>query len=295
MEKMKLALKIDVQTVRGTRQGVPRLIELFHKHSATASFFFCVGPDRSGRALKHLLRANLLGHYGISSLLYGTLLPGPRIGKRCGSIMREAQAAGYEVGLQANDAALWLNHAAQGDAEWSEKQMRLGCDRFTGIFGEPPKTHAAAGWQMNLHAYRLTQRMGFDYCSDTRGQCPFIPIYHGEIIACPQLPTTLPTLNEAIKRAGLEACVEHMLNLTANPPATGHLYTLRAELEGMKLAPVFEHLLQGWRAQGYELVATRELFGSLETGKLPRHEVELGKLPGTSAMIMLQAKEFLAG
>ena len=292
---MKLALKIDVQTLRGTRQGVPRLIELLQKHNATASFFFCVGPDHSGRALKRLLRNNLLKYYGLPSLLYGTLLPGPDIGKKCGAIMRQARADGFEVGLQAYDAAAWTNHAAQSAAGWSEKQMRLGHGRFADIFGEPPKTHAAAGWQMNLYAYRLTQRMGFDYCSDTRGRCPFIPIYRGEIIACPQLPTTLPTLDEAIKSAGVKGAADHLLNLSANPPATGHLYSLRAELEGMRLAPLFERLLLGWRAQGYELVATRELYASLETGKFPRHEVALGKLPGASDMLMLQNKEFLAG
>ncbi len=291
---MKLALKIDVQTVRGTRQGVPRLIELLQKYNATASFFFCVGPDHSGRTLKRLLRGNLLKYYGLPSLLYGTLLPGPDIGRQCGDIMRKARAAGFEVGLQAYDAAAWINHAAQSDAGWSEKQMRLGCERFAEIFGESPKTHAAAGWQTNLHACRLTQRMGFDYCSDTRGRCPFIPIYRGEIIACPQLPTTLPTLDEAIKSAGMDTSADHVLNLSTNPPANGHLYTLRAELEGMKLTPLFERLLRGWRAQGYELVATRELYASLETGKLPRHEVALGKLPGAGDMLMLQNKEFLA-
>ena len=292
---MKLALKIDVQTVRGARQGVPRIIELLQKHNAAASFFFCVGPDHSGRAVKRLLRDNLLKYYGIPSLLYGTLLPGSNIGKQCGDIMRKAQAAGYEIGLQAYDAAAWSNHAAQSDAIWSEKQMRLGYERFAEIFGEAPKIHAAADWQMSLHSYRLTQRMGFEYCSDTRGRCPFIPIYRGEIIACPQLPTTLPTLDEAIKSAGMKACTEHILNFSSNPPATGHLYTLRAEVEGIKLAPVFERLIQGWRAQGYELVATRELYASLETRKLPRHAVELGKWPGTSGVIMLQANEFLAG
>ena len=147
---------------------------------------------------------------------------------------------------------------------------------------------------MNLYTSRLTQRMGFDYCSDTRGCCPFIPIYRGEIIACPQLPTTLPTLYEAIKSAGIETSADHVLKLSTKPPATGHLYTLRAELEGMKLAPLFERLLQGWRAQGYELVATRELYASLETGKLPRHEIALGKLPGSSETLMLQNKEFLS-
>ena len=102
---------------------------------------------------------------------------------------------------------------------------------------------------MNRHAYRLTQRLGFNYCSDMRGTHPFIPIQNAEIIACPQLPTTLPTLDELIGLDGLtpDNVAERVLELSSAPTTCGHVYTLHAELEGMKLAPVFERLLEGWR------------------------------------------------
>jgi hypothetical protein len=147
-----------------------------------------------------------------------------------------------------------------------------------------------------VHALRLTQRLGFDYCSDTRGHCPFIPVWRGEIIACPQLPTTLPTLDELIGLDGLSAdnVAAHLLKLSENPPPTGHVYTLHAELEGMKLLPVFEALLAGWTAMGYELVATRELFGTFKRQALPRHELVMGEIPGRSGTLALQGKEFLA-
>jgi undecaprenyl phosphate-alpha-L-ara4FN deformylase len=51
---------------------------------------------------------------------------------------------------------------------------------------------------MNRHALRLTQRLGFCYASDCRGKFPFIPVIDGEIVLCPQLPTTLPTLDELL-------------------------------------------------------------------------------------------------
>ena len=51
--------------------------------------------------------------------------------------------------------------------------------------GEEPHVHGAAGWQMNSHAYRHTQTVGFRYCSDTRGTHPFIPVIRAEIVACP--------------------------------------------------------------------------------------------------------------
>ena len=58
-----------------------------------------------------------------------------------------------------------------------------------------------------------TQRLGFDYCSDTRGTHPFIPMWNAEIIACPQLPTTLPTLDELIGVGGItpDNVAQHLL------------------------------------------------------------------------------------
>ena len=53
---MKLALKIDVDTLRGTQEGVPRLVELLRKHGAGATFLFSLGPDHTGRALRRIFR-----------------------------------------------------------------------------------------------------------------------------------------------------------------------------------------------------------------------------------------------
>src|SRR5258706_11965212 len=135
--------------------------------------------------------------------------------------------------------------------------MALACERCEGIFGEPARIPAAAGWQMNRHAYRLTQRLGFNFCSDTRGSGPFVPVYQGEIVACPQLPTTLPTLDEMIGLDGVNAgnVVDRLLEMTRREAPFGHVFTLHAELEGMKFAPIFERLLGGWREQGHELIS----------------------------------------
>jgi len=301
---MKLALKIDVDTYRGTREGVPRLLQLLRKYEAGATFLFSLGPDHTGRASRRVLRpgfltkisrTSMLEHYGIRTLLYGTVLPGPDIGLRCANTLRAVRDAGFEVGIHAWDHAKWQNHVTAADAAWTEREMQLASDRFEKIFGERAQVHGAAGWRMNLHAYRLTQRFGFVYCSDTRGSCPFIPIYNAEIIACPQLPTTLPTLDELIGIDDLTAdnAAERVLELSRAAPPTGHVYTLRAELEGMTLAPQFERLLAGWRAARYELVSLRDYYGALEPEFLPRHTVTAAEFPGCSGALALQSKEFL--
>src|SRR5262249_5063317 len=191
---MKLALKIDVDTYPGPPNGGPRLAELLKKHGAGATFFFSLGPDHTGRAIKRAFRRGFLSkvsrtsvvsHYGLRTLLYGTLLPGPDIGRRCADVMRAVRDAGFEVGIHTWDRVRWQGGVGGADARWTERQMVLARERFQNIMGEPARAHAAAGWQMNLHALRLTQRLGFDYGSDSRGSCPFIPVWRAEVVSCP--------------------------------------------------------------------------------------------------------------
>jgi hypothetical protein len=66
------------------------------------------------------------------------------------------------------------------------------------------------------------------------------------------------------------------------------VYTLHAELEGMRLAETFERLLAGWQEQGYQLVSCRELFASLNTADLPRHHLANGEIAGRSGILALQ-------
>ncbi|HEX8010533.1 MAG TPA: polysaccharide deacetylase family protein [Casimicrobiaceae bacterium] len=306
---MLLALKIDVDTLRGTREGVPRLAEMLRQHDAGATFLFSVGPDHTGRAIRRVFRpgfvakvqrTSVVQHYGVKTLLYGTLLPGPDIGRRAGDLMRRVRDEGFEVGVHSWDHVKWQDGLHSAGAEWTGRQMGLACKRFTDIFKEAPRTHGAAGWQMNAHALRLTQTLGFDYCSDGRGTHPHLPVWNAELIRCPQLPTTLPTLDELIGTDGVtEANVaERLLASTASPPASptfaGHVFTLHAELEGMRLAGVLDRLLAGWKAQGYRLVAMRTLYESLQGFALPRCEVRPGGVPGRTGTLLKQGEEFLA-
>ncbi len=286
-----LALKVDVNTYRGTREGVPRLVETLQRHNAQATFFFTLGTDTTGRAIKRIFRPGFIGkvsrtsmieHYGVRTLLYGTLLPPPDIGKKCVDILRMVDVAGFEVGIHCYDHSRWQDHVASQDAKWTKRELQKAVDRFIEIFGVAPRAHAAAGWQMNRHALRLMQHFGFAYSSDTRGTHPFIPTWHAEIIACPQLPTTLPTMDELMNREGvtLENIAQHILKLTEAPPESGHVFTLRAELEGGKWLPIFEQLIQGWQAQGYELVSLRQYLGNLDLEVLPRREVVMCEVEG---------------
>lgn len=294
----KLALKVDVKTFRGTRVGVPRLMEVMQRHQVQASFFFTLGKDHSGRALKRIFRPGFLskaarlslwGHYGIKTMLYGTLLPAPDIGRKCADLMRVVRDAGFEVGIRCYDSIRWQDQVVNRNMEWTKLEMQRAVDRFIEIFGMASKSYAAADGQLNRHALRLMQGFGFNYTSDTRGTHPFIPSWNAEIVACPQLPTTLPTLVELINRGDitLENVVPYMLKLTENPPPDGHVFTLQAEFEGGKWLPVFEQLLEGWKSQGYDIVSLRRYAEGLPAN-LPRHEIAMRAVEGSIGKQALQ-------
>lgn len=298
---MKLALKIDVDTYRGTMEGVPNLLRLLDRLRVPATFLFSLGPDHTGRALKRVFRPGFLSkvsrtsvvsHYGIRTLLYGVLLPGPDIGVRCASLMRSVRDAGHEVGIHTWDHIRWQDGVEHADDAWTDAEIHKAVHRFAEVFHSPPFTHGAAGWQMNPRAFALTAKMGFDYSSDTRGVSPFMPSVDGIVIRCPQLPSTLPTLDEllGVDNIDVNNVAAHVLKLTAAQPAHAPVYTLHAELEGMKLLPVFEQLLKGWQAQGYSLTTSRDLFDDLDLKRLPVHRVVRGTVPGRSGTLMLQGE-----
>jgi len=298
---LRLALKVDVDTLRGTLEGVPRIVTLLRALGAGATFYFSVGPDHTGRALKRALRPGFLkkvrrtsvvSHYGWRTLLYGTLLPGPQIGARAGDAMRAVRDAGFEVGVHCYDHVRWQDGVAQADAAWTQREFARAVDTFTTVFGAAPQSHAAAGWQLNAYTLKLESDAHLTYASDTRGTQAFMPVIGDVRGECVQIPTTLPTLDELIGTDGLTAdgACERLRASTRAAKVSDQVFTAHAELEGGQLAPQFEHLLRGWLEDGFTLVPLRDLATSLERERLPRHVIKMGTIPGRSGVLALQAE-----
>lgn len=297
----RITLKVDVDTLRGTREGVPALLELFRRYRVRATFLFSLGPDHTGRAIRRVFRPGFLGkvgrtsvleHYGLKTLLYGTVLPGPHIGKRCAPLMREVAEAGHEVGIHTYDHIRWQDFVARRDETWTQHEFDLAVQAYHAVFGRLPHTHGAAGWQMNSHAFRLEDQAGFRYASDTRGQTPFRPVVEDELLECVQLPTTLPTLDELIGLDGLTVDNVHTRVLADSHERLphGHVYTLHAELEGMKLLPVLETLIANWQADGYTIDAMDALYASLDPTTLPFHRIDYSAIAGRSGNLARQGE-----
>jgi len=293
----RIALKVDVDTLRGTREGVPRLLDIFERLGVRATFLFSLGPDHTGWAMRRAFRpgffskvsrTSVLAHYGLRTLMYGVLLPAPDIGRRAWQQMRASLDAGHECGIHTWDHVVWQDNVRTRDEAWTRRQMKLAFERYVDVFGKPPATHGAAGWQMNAEAFRQIDAWGMAYASDGRGRSPYIPVVDGRPCSHVQLPTTLPTFDELI---GLDGVTEAnvAVSLAALTQADhDQVFTLHAELEGGLLAGSFETLLKSWKAQGHELGAMDDSFRAIDRSALPHRAMTWGSVKGRSGELMIE-------
>lgn len=296
----KIGLKIDVDTERGTRIGVKNLLALFAKYNVQATFLFSLGPDNTGRALKRVFRPGFLkkvsrtsvvSTYGIKTLLNGVLWPGPHIAKKHAAILREVETAGHEVGIHSYDHCKWQDYLFA----WTELEVKQEFNRaitcFIDVFQQAPQTAGTAGWQANAASFKAYDDANLLYGSDCRGPYPFYPKINGHVFKTLQVPSNLPTLDELLGRPEypLENITPHLLQLCEHSPYA-EVFTLHAELEGMKYLAWFENFIVTAKKRGFEFVPTEILAKKALAHKkdIPICEVAQGKIEGRSGTLAVQ-------
>src|SRR5436190_8559357 len=185
---IRLALKVDADTDRGTREGVPNLVADCQAFAAPACFLFSLGPDQTGRAITRVLRpgffkkvsrTSVVEIYGVRTLLNGTLLPAPHIGRRNAPLMRSVRDAGFEVGIHCYNHYRWQDYVQTMSLDEVAAEFDAARAEFLRIFGVEAHTAGAAGWQSNGRSRDVYERAGLLYASDTRGRSPFFPRVDG--------------------------------------------------------------------------------------------------------------------
>lgn len=300
MRERLLGLRIDVDTHEGLRDGVPRLLDLLDASRVKATFYVAMGPDRSGLAVLAALRPGFLSkmrrtravrNYGLRTILSGTLLPSRPIGSAFPETLRRAREAGHETGPHAWDHRLWQDRLLTLTAGRVAAEMDKGFRAYTRALGEAPRTSAAPAWLSADSVLVHQEAYGLDFASDCRGREPFLPIADGGNLRTPQVPTTLPTLDEALgtTHEGARAFFDAMI-----PAALGQdwpVLTVHAELEGRRHADDFARWLEESRGRGLRCVPLGVLLAArVARGPLRRCALEHGSVPGRHGVVTLQAR-----
>jgi undecaprenyl phosphate-alpha-L-ara4FN deformylase len=289
-------LRIDVDTWRGTRDGVPRILDALDAAGIRATFFFSVGPDNMGRHVWRLVRPRFLWKmlrtraaslYGWDILLAGTAWPGRRIGDAFGHLMREACARGHEVGLHSWDHHAWQRNAGRWTVRELSVQIDRGVKTLEDILGRRVECSAAAGWRADERVVEAKEAFGFRYNSDCRGRCVFRPRLTGGRPGTPQVPVDLPVYDEVVgPSVPAGAFTEYIVDCFH--PGGLNVYTAHAEVEGILMAGDFRWLLA--QAKDHEI-----RFGPLGSllpanpDRLPVGLLHRGEVPGREGWLGVQA------
>ena len=252
-----LAVKVDVCTHAGLRDGVPALMRLFDELAIRASFFVSLGPDHSGRAIRRIFRpgfldkmfrTNAVGTYGWRTVLYGTLLPGPQIARSFPDTLRALVRDGHEVGMHGYDHVYWQDQLPKLTPAAVRTELERGRAVFTEILGTAPQAFGAPGWQCTAASFACEDAAELRYHSDTRGASPFSPEMDGQRFRTIDIPTTLPTLDEAYGREGTTAAELTAFYTRQLRPGL-NVYTAHAEMEGIRQLPLLRDFLTALRGQ----------------------------------------------
>jgi undecaprenyl phosphate-alpha-L-ara4FN deformylase len=297
---LRLALKVDVDTDRGTREGVPNLLADCEEFDVPACFLFSLGPDQTGRAItrvfrpgffKKVSRTSVVKLYGVRTLLNGTLLPAPHIGRRNAKVMREVRDSGFEVGIHCYNHYRWQDYVQKMSLAAIREEFLAARTEFLRVFGLEAHTAGAPGWQSNARTREVYDEANLLYASDTRGGAPFFPRIDGQTFKTLEIPSTLPTFDELIGRPEYPAAriVPHYLSLLREDQL--NVFTLHAEIEGMGHRQLFRALLAACRARGVEFVRLDDVARELLTKRdsIPVCDQTMAEIDGRSGLVAVQA------
>ncbi len=290
-----VGLRIDVDTFRGTREGVPNLLKVLAEHQVRATFFFSAGPDNMGRNIWRLFHPEFLRKmwrtkatklYGWDIFLKGALWRGPLIGKEVGHIIKTTACEGHELGLHAWDHYRWQTHIESMGGEEIHRQLVQGVEVIHECTGTSPVCSAAPGWRITEQALLEKAKFPFRYNSDCRGTSIFYPVVEGKSLSQPQIPTTLPTFDEVLGREGVtqENYNEYLTSLITRESL--NVLTIHAEVEGMSCLGLFQEFLQQLQKEGGCVVPLGKLLPPAD--QIPRAVIGKQRVEGREGWASVQ-------
>jgi undecaprenyl phosphate-alpha-L-ara4FN deformylase len=296
-----VGLEVHVDTCEGMRSGVPRLLDLFRKYGIRSTFFVPMGKDHTGWTVKRVFtrkgflrkagRAGVVSTYGVKTLMYGLLLPGPEIARRNRELLQAIVTEGHELGIHGLDHVYWHDHIRAMDRARTEAILSKAIEVYTELLSVEPRSFAAPGWTINAHALAFFDQRRFAYSSDTRGRYPFYPSMENVVHGTLQIPSTLPTLDEMV---GLEGntpaeLARYFLGCLADGL---NVISVHTELEGKRWTQFLARFIERSLAAGFRFERLIDIAEAVKReGGIPVCDCVYGYVRGRAGEVTLQGKE----
>jgi undecaprenyl phosphate-alpha-L-ara4FN deformylase len=206
--------------------------------------------------------------------------------------MRDLAQAGFETGVHGYDHVRWQDHLDELGEAGTSAEIDDSFEVYRAVFGVDSRSFAAPGWRTSRDGLAPLTRKGIVYHSDTRGRAPYRCAIGGLVMNIPEIPTTLPTLDELLgtrevpdSAAAVRYYAEHLDGSALN------VHTVHAETEGMAELATFAAIIDAWRERGVQFLQLGEVAQRLTAQELPICEVIRKTLPGRAGWISAQGPE----
>jgi peptidoglycan/xylan/chitin deacetylase (PgdA/CDA1 family) len=295
---VRLALKIDVDTYHGLKDGVPRLASFLAQEKLPASFFVTMGPDRSGWAAKRFFtrrgfarkmrRTSAARIYGWRTIFSGTLLPDRPMAASFADLMRSLREQGFEVSPHGYDHIRWHDEASGWDKQRAKRELEKVFSIYRRIFCSDPQSFSAPGWQAGEGTWRALEDFRLLYHSDSRGSAPFYPVFPSGVLKTPEIPTTLPTWDEILAWDGMSEndLVDQTWRLLSRDRL--NVWTIHAEFEGQEYFARFRQFVMRAKEYNVEWISLPKFAADITAGKIPTAGISQEELPGRAGTVTLQ-------
>jgi peptidoglycan/xylan/chitin deacetylase (PgdA/CDA1 family) len=199
---MMFSLRIDIDTFKGLKKGIPRILNILGDFNMKASFYCTLGwhGDIMSTLRQKIRSMRVSTENSFSLLTYGTefdkttnfLDETKRLffPRRFGSeleLLRRISREGHEVGPHGYVHKNWLNITA----DEMHREFEAMVSEYCRIFGVLPRSWSAPFGVINDSAIRLTEAFGLNINSYLGGKEIFHPLIDGSVCHHVMVPVTI--------------------------------------------------------------------------------------------------------
>lgn len=268
------ALKIYCDSIRGYRDGIPRLLDVLDCLGVPASIFFGMGTEDDGGMVSRIFREE--------REIVGSA-PG---------IIRDAFRRGFDCGIYGWNPREWESRLDKIRDTTLEADLKRAADLFFRRTGSRPTSSAAPGCRVSYISMRIQDDLQLLYASDTFGQYPFFPRMSWKTFETPQIPSTIPPLEIVMRKVAPSAMHRSLTSLRESLPDGLSVIPMNASL-GLtnEFCAALSGFIERSLFEGTRFLSLAQVIMNLGSIELPSCEVRSADAYGTPHEVAIQVPD----
>lgn len=297
-----VGLKTVVDTRRALEEGAKPLLEIYAKNSALSSFFIASGKDGRGESLLSLLspafhsensKTKKVAREGFKTAYSGILSPPRPVYEGLEEIAIGISKSGHDAGCYGYSPSKWRSAVGARSEDAIALNYENGITGFEEVFHKKAAAFAAPFFLCSNATILLQEKFGFDYASDCRGTDPFLPVIDPRVMRTPQVPVTLPTVQEWLSAGNGDARSFYEFILKESAIQKYPVLEISPLWDGIAFADEFGEFMEKASKEGFAFASLREVLGLrlAEPAPLPRCTLSYALMEGRRQEVTIQMLE----